>query len=387
MLVYTLFIVVVAVLLYVDYATNLKVTYEAKSVNINHLAIYAVFLAIIVFGGLRYEIGYDYPKYLAGFLYDSELEKWEPFFNASVYLFREVNFGLDSQMLFLSYTVVTIAVLHFSLKALTPHYRLSILLYLLIPALFLNTFSILRQGISMVILLYALQYLTININKRKYLLFGLVAFLFHYASIFIVVTYLLLERYFNKTYSWITYMVVIIASYLLNLVHFGKFILLIMPGKFGAYVNYEMDVNILKLLVVNLLFIFLMLQKKQFVKTRLDRFLLNSMFISVVLFNIFADFVYVTRIAQYFQIAEIIIVPLYIFSFRSSVKRYTVLVVFLVYYMFNFEYALYRDIKYPGSRPHFLVPYNNYIVTDIKSDKQKYQQQWVEFYKQIGLIK
>lgn len=381
---YTLFIFAVALLLYADYATNLKLAYKASRVNINHLAISFAFATIVFFAGFRYEIGYDYSKYLAGFLFDAELDHWEPLFNFFTRMLREVNFGLDSQALFLFYSIVTIAILFLAIRKLTPYHRLSLLLYLLIPSLFLNSFSVLRQSISMVILLYGLYYLTVKVDKKRYMLFALAAFLFHYSSIFVVIVYLTLGRYFNRTYSWITYSTGVVLSFLLYVTHTGKYILMILPGQFSLYANTELDVSILKLLVVNLFFVFLVVQKKRFIKTKLDRYLLNSMFVATVIFNVFADFIYVTRIAQYFLIAEIILVPIYIYSFKNSYKKNVLLVLFFMYYLLNFEYALYRDVHFEtGSRKHFLVPYENYFFTNRKSDKEKYRQRWYEFWEQI----
>ena len=388
MLVYSLFIAVVAGLLYVDYATNLKVIYKANKVNINHLAIFGALGSIVVFAGFRYEIGYDYNKYLAGFLFDRELRHWEPLFNFFTRIIREINFGLDSQALFLFFSILTLSVLFLALKRLTPYYRFGILLYLLIPSLFLNSFSVVRQGIAMVVLLYGLYYLTVEVDKKRYILFALLAFLFHYASIFVVITYLVFGRFFNRTYSWITYISGIIISLLLYLTHIGKYVLLMLPGKFSTYAIWNINVSILKILVINLFFIFLVLQKKQFVKTRLHRYLLNSMFLATLIFNVFADFTYVTRIAQYFLITEIILVPMYIYSFSSKSKRQLVGLVFLVYYILNFEYALYRDLHFNlSSREHFLIPYKSYLTEDVKSDKQKYQQQWIKYWHEIGVLK
>ena len=385
MFVYTLFIFTVIFFLLIDYNTNLKLRYSARCININHVAIVGAFSIIIVFGGLRYEIGYDYPKYLAGFLFDSELEKWEPFFNATVYFLREFNFGLDSQILFLFYTVFTVSILYLAIRRLTNNYRTALLIYLLIPAFYLNSFSVIRQGIAMVILLYGLQYLTLEYKPKKYIIFVLLAYMFHSISIVIGLIYLLFGRFFQQTYSWITYISMLIGSLVLYVSGLGKLMLTYAPGHYHLYLYHYSAVNPLKLLVVNGLFLFLMFQKKYFIKTRLDSYLLNSIFVGSVIFNIFADYVDVTRVAQYFLMAEIILVPLYIYTFKSSIKKNTVLVLFLAYYIFNFEYALYRDkVK---EVPHGLIPYRNYVTTEIKSDKEKYKKQWLEFYKKIGIVK
>ena len=382
-----MFIVSVAGLLYIDYATNIKIIYKTQEINVNHLAIFFALSGIMIFAGFRYEIGYDYEKYLAGFLFDSELKHWEPLFNFFMRLIREINFGLDSQAVFLFFSVLTLSIGYLAIKRFSPYYRTSILLYLLIPSLFLNSFSVIRQSIAMVILFYALYYITLKIDKQKYMFFGLIAFLFHYSSIFVVIIYLFGTRFFNNTYSWITYMTGIILSIFLYVIHLGHFIVSILPGHFSSYTQWDFKVSILKLLIVNVFFIFLMLQKKQFVKTRFQRYALNSMYLVTIIFNVFADFVFVTRIAQYFLIVQIVLIPMYIASFQKKTTRTIVLIILMTYYMFNFEYALYRDKNYSGSRENFLVPYSSYLFTDVKSDKEKYKKKWIEFYRNIGFIK
>ena len=57
------------------------------------------------------------------------------------------------------------------------------------------------------------------------------------------------------------------------------------------------------------------------------------------------------------------------------------------YYMFNYNYAIYRDIQYnKDNDPHYLVPYKNYFFEEHKSDKEKYQQRWIEYWKSIGVL-
>ena len=375
MLVYSLFIFMVVLLLFLDYSVNGYYDLALKKKRISFLMLLTLFV-ITFFAGFRLEIGYDYPTYLAGYLFDNELRHWEPLFNLITRSIREINLGLDSQALFLFFSFATILILYFSLRRLTPYYRTSLLFYLLIPSLFLNSFSVLRQAIAMVILLYALYYLTVEVNRKKYIGLALMAFLFHYSAIFVIFAYLVLGNLFNKTYSWIVYIFGVLLSFALYFAHVGKYILAVLPGHFSAYADTEISVSVLKLVIVNIFFI---LQKDTFIKTRLQRYLLNSMFLATVLFNVFADFTYVTRISQYFLIGEVILVPMYMYSLSYGIKRKIVFVVFIFYYLFNFEYALYRDANHTGNRPHFLVPYENYFFGEKKSNRTVNIEAWYNY--------
>ena len=151
---------------------------------------YLALVVIVFFAGFRFEIGYDYPKYLAGYMYDSQLREWEPLFVSLVKIFRHINFGLDIQFMFFFFSSLIIILVYKALKSITPYYRLGLLIYLLIPSLYLGSFSVIRQGIALAILLYGFQFIAKdNPEYKKYMIIAVVAFLFHYSSIFVVLIY------------------------------------------------------------------------------------------------------------------------------------------------------------------------------------------------------
>ncbi|HHD72489.1 MAG TPA: EpsG family protein [Epsilonproteobacteria bacterium] len=383
MLIYNILVLLVVMLLSLDYwieRHHVTLRYGSREITPTNIFLYLALAAMILFAGLRFEIGYDYPKYLAGYLYDSQLLKWEPAFVFAVRLIRHLDFGLGIQAMFLFFSALTVTILYKALRSLTPYYRIGLLLYLLVPSLYLNSFSVIRQGIALTILFYGLHYIAIDKpDNRKYALTALFAFLFHYSSIFVSLLYLLGGKLFQQTYSWITYLFLQIVSLFLSFAHIGKLILSHMPGHFGAYVNYTGAVSPLKLLIVNLFFLFFMIQKEYFVKNRLDHYLLNTLLVGLIIFNIFSDFVYVTRLAQFFLVAQIVLVPIYLHSIKNVATYRMMLVLFALYYLFNFNYALYRDEHFPGNRQHFLIPYKNYLFEEQKSPRVINIDSWINY--------
>ena len=382
MLAYNLLVFIAALLLYLDYLVyeyRVSLNYGGSNISLGNSFLYLALTVIIVFAGFRFEIGYDYPKYLAGYLYDDELRHWEPFFNFFVRLSRYINFGLGIQGMLLFFSAVTILILYRALRVLTPYYRLGILLYILTPSLYLNTFSTIRQGIAMVILLYGLQYITKNINYKKSAIVALIAFIFHYASIFVVLVYVIGAHIFQRTFSWIIYTFLIAISFILYFVHIGKYVLLAIPGHFSVYAGYEIKVSFLKLLIINLFFIFFLIQKDQFVKSRLDSYLFNSVFAGLLIFNIFSDYIYVSRLAQYFLLVEIVMVPIYLYSIKDRFSHTIILVLFLIYYLFNFDYALYRDQQFLEGKSNALMPYRNYFFEKHKTEREQSLNAWYDF--------
>jgi len=382
-LIYNIFIFTVAFLLYLDYAVHkydVHLVNGGSRISFGNSFLYLALGIIIFFAGFRFETGYDYTKYLAGYLYDSELQHWEPFFNFFVRLLREVNFGIGIQAMFLFFSAVTTVIFYIALRSLTPHYRLGMLFFLLIPSLYLNSFSIIRQGIALVILLYGLQFVAIEKpDYKKYLFTVFIAFMFHYSSLFVSMIFLFGSGFFKKTHSWILYTFGIVVSLFISFAHIGKSVLASMPGHFSKYADYVGEVSLLKLLIINGFFLFFMVQKDKFINSTLEKYLLNSIFVGLLIFNVFSDFIYVTRMAQYFLVAEIVLVPIYLYSIKDTFMRKVMLLLFLAYYLFNFNYALYRDEHFSGNRSHFLVPYKNYFSEEKKSDRNINIEAWYNY--------
>ena len=344
---------------------------------------YLALVVIIFFAGFRFEIGYDYPKYLAGYLYDNELREWEPFFNFFVRVIREIDFDMGIQAMFFFFSALTATIVYKALKNITPYYRLGIFIYLLIPSLYLSSFSVIRQGIALAILLYGLQYITKDKpDYKKYILVAFTAFMFHYSSLFVSLLFIVGAKFFERTYSWLTYSFLVLVSFFLSFAHIGKILLMSAPGHFSTYANnYGFSVSILKLLMVNMFFLFFMLQKDKFIKTKLDIYLLNSLFVGLLIFNVFSDFAFVSRLAQYFLVVEIVLVPIYLHSIKENFTKKVLFVLFVLYYLFGFDYALKRDIQYKVTHPYSntLVPYKNYFFEEQKSDRNLNIEAWYNY--------
>jgi len=387
-LTYNIFIFIVAVLLMLDYYVHqydVHLQNGGTRLSFGNTFMYLALAVIIFFAGFRFEIGDDYQKYLAGYMFDDELRHWEPLFNFFVRLIRGLNFDMGTQAMFLFFSALTIVILYKALNILTPYYRFSILLYLLIPSLYLNSFSVIRQGIALVILLYGFQYIAKDYpDYKKYLMTAFIAFMFHYSSAFVAVIYLFGSKLLRNKYSWLFYTSLIVISFFLSFAHIGKIVLVNMPGHFSFYANnLGYTVSPLKLLTVNVFFLFFMFQKDKFIQTTFDKYALNSIFLGLLVFNVFSDFVFVSRLAQYFLSLQIILVPIYIYSLKDMLIRKVMFILFLLYYLFNFNYALYREMIFHGAATlessHGLVPYKNYFFEEKKPYRTQNLDAWYNY--------
>ncbi len=366
---------------YVVHKNDVHLVNGGTRLSFGNSFMYLALAVIIFFAGFRFEIGYDYTKYLSAYMTDSELQVWEPLFVFFVRMLRYINFGLDIQGMFLFFSGLTVFIVYKALKNITPYYRLGLLLYLLVPSYYLNSFSVIRQGIAIAVLLYGLKYITKEKNENiKYMIVALIAFLFHSSSLFVSLLYLFGTIFLNRIYSWIVYTLLILGSLFVSLTHTGKYLIAEMPGRFSAYADMVFDISPLKLLAVNFFFLFLLYHKNDYVKDKLTRYLFNSVFLGLIIFNVFSDFVYVSRLAQYFLVAEIILIPFYLYSIKSIFNRTFMMVLFLVYYIAIFNFSLYKDkSSHEVNMTHKMIPYKNYFFEESKTNRTLNLEAWYNY--------
>lgn len=145
--------------------------------------------------GLRYEVGADYATYLS--LYDnlSSLSITQFFTNLDLevgfYLLVKLSKAItgDASVFFASSSLITLIFFHLGLKRLNVKNK-ALIYFLFLLIIFPMTLNIVRQGIAMSICFYAFTFM-IDRNFRKYLLWIVVASLFHASALFMLPIYLL----------------------------------------------------------------------------------------------------------------------------------------------------------------------------------------------------
>jgi transmembrane protein EpsG len=315
----------------------------------------AILLTIFI-SGFRYNTGYDFSSY--AYIYKCRLPSGiEPLFAYSITLFNCIT--NDPQLMFFTYSLATILSLLLAVKRYTKYTKTSFLIFLLIPGLFLNSFSIIRQSLALVLLFYALSFLIIENRKLMFISLSAVSIMFHYTAIIPAVMFILGNKFFKKEYKKITYILLLLFSAALYHLNAAQLLLSFMLGKYAVYIGYVSDVSTVKIVIGNLFVLFLILIRRQFIKSAADMYLFNMVFIGTLIINVFAHYTPVTRISYYFLIAQIVIIPKLIYSFKDNDMKVLFLTVFVCYYSFMIGNALMVDSNltyYPK-----MTPYENYF--------------------------
>lgn len=313
---------------------------------------YKIFLFILfgttlfLLAGLRgYGVDRDYGSYVEAFNEDLNVIFAEPSFLVISWLVKSYFQG-NVVFLFLIYAFLGVFVKFYAIKKLTEFWFLSILMYIAY-SFTLHEMTQIRAGVGVGFVLLCIQ----PLYERKlvlFLLYAILAFLFHYSIFFIFILWFINKDNFNKK----KYFLFIIGAYLINMLfknHISSLISLISEGggleaKVMAYQfenNAELNVfNAWQLLRIALSFLFI---------SKIDLLQKNNRY-SIILTKIyvFATCAFVVlsynpsfagRISDVLSIVDIILIPYLMYVFNPRIySKLLILFIGIAYITLNLFY-------------------------------------------------
>jgi hypothetical protein len=311
----------------VDYFSNSK----------NIITVIVLYIVIII-AGIRENVGYDYANYVSFYILENAPEA---FFNICIKTLKFL--GLNYNWMFIAFSFATIMLVYKGIKLYTEHINLALFVFILIPGLYLNSFSIVRQSIAIAILFYGYHFLV----KRKYLKYFIITLLaanFHYTALFTIPFFLISLKAASMKH-WM-YVVMIIGSIILSQINLSLFIFQKILGYTG-YVAYAMysdgGASLLKIIVLNVIAVFFLLFYNKM--TDCEKTMYFFTILSITIVTIFGSIGAVTRFAYYFKIFEIILVSNTIFLLKSKINRSILLMFIMGYYFAIFINAISFDMS------------------------------------------
>lgn len=347
---YLLFIGTVILLLSADYLQQR-----------NGYGVFTLFALFLTIGlvVLRSETGYDYLNYVdhynsgAASLMERKLE-WG--FVGLVGLLRLIHAG--PFWMFFIVGVSIVCLMFRGVKLYTSNVRIAFLIYLLTPGLFLNSLSILRQALAIVLVFNALHYY-LSKQYKSFFGFYLLAALFHYSCLMVLPLFLLapaLQRN-AKTIALIG----IPLSLVLSRFDLPGFLLTHLLGntKFAFYAGFEdAGTSLAKLLVLNLSIVpYLFFYKGM---DRLNRSFFVLVTIGLILLNICSNIGAITRISYYFRIFETVLLANIVSRFRTMPSQIILCTCITAYYFIMFYSSLSFDYRQVDSYPK-MTPYQTIL--------------------------
>jgi transmembrane protein EpsG len=319
---------------------------------------FQLFLLVLVLSvaGFRENLSGDYSYYVDWYVNKKRDSDFEFGFVWLMNLFRW--FNCSYHILFFFFSFCTIILVYLGIKKYTQHSNLAFLFFLLIPALYLNSWSIIRQAFAMAIIFYAFQFLI----TKKYLIYFVlisVAISIHYTAIFPFLVCLVVYKFADKIKT-VHLSVLLFLSLVLSNIHWITFFTLFFESTHYMYYFSENfnPVNGLKIISLNILAVFLLFYNRKIKATYPFQkyFIVLSVF-SIIVTNLFATDNQLNRFSHYFTLFEIIVFADIIFL-ETKTRRIILLMGFYLYGVSLFLYTIKADYNLNEQGTKY-IPYNS----------------------------
>lgn len=290
--------------------------YDADKLNI----LYGLILTILAFViGFRSEVGTDWEGYVSIFQQITTSTNLS-FFTEQIeigYFWLNLiigNLGLSYQWMFF---IIALLSWYFYFKSV-PRFILPLFIYFLfVDEFFFWGMSGIRQFLAMAIWIYSIKFI-INKNIKRFIIYILIASLFHSSSLILIPFYFLpYQKLYNQFYWIFIYIISLLAVLFLDLSTIYKnleMLILVLSediGSFERYVKYverdrltardtSLGMGFIFKIVINFIVIYLsknLIEHSPKLKPYVFLF-----FIGAIAFNLFYEFELLNRIINYFLI-------------------------------------------------------------------------------------
>lgn len=343
----------------------------------NFKAVWIVVVGLILFAGLRYWVGADYPAYNNIFKYYGEFVPYNEVFNKALFLessmelewiwvlIGKIYYGLGIPF---HYFVLFIAVFSVGLKYLAfekavVYPALSMALYLF-PNYFSGDMGQMRQAIAMGILLVSFVY----IRKRNLPMFLLMLYLamgFHKSAVVFLPAYWLATINLNATRMLMILLVCVILSPF-QVYNYFEFFANIAPDDVSAgFTDYSMieqdnsRIQFTDLLSVMYMFFLVTFDKQACEKIPYYEYMRNIGFFGICLFYLFRmSPIFSSRLTAVYLVYMVMVLPNIVAAVPNlNYRKYLhfILVCFAVFYYFIYTNAWARKAGFTPDR------YNNHL--------------------------
>jgi hypothetical protein len=284
---------------------------------------YLACLFLIVFSGIRENVGVDYSSYsdlFSEIRHGGEGSLFEPL-NMAIINFAHF-IGAGNAFIFSVYSFVILAGVFRFAKSFGVSKEIAVFIFMTVSIFYLSSFNLVRQWAAISMMLFAINSL-IERNFYRMLFFILLACMFHLSALVLIVIPFLANR-FNKS--------VVLAIVIASVAFSGVFLLAIEQLPFVRYLgdSFRSDravSNILLLIYIFSLFfpiLYIGYFNNNKIIPRKEVVILNMNLISILILLISAvlqiDFQAAMRVNLYFAIQLIVVLPLLLSKFNGSLK-------------------------------------------------------------------
>ncbi|MFZ0597964.1 MAG: EpsG family protein [Flavobacterium sp.] len=322
-----------------------------------------VILAILILiGGLRDRIGWDYNSYINWYIKGTRDDSFEFGYLALMKIFRYLN--LDYRFLFFFFSFFTYFFAYLAIKKYTKKTSLPLMLYFLIPVLFLYSFTYIRQYLSVTIAFYAFTFL-IDKKYLAYVFFMIIGISLHYSCFIPFIIFFILYKWKDSIKNYHLYILIGISFVISQIGIIYWLSLLLKNSHYLYYVSHEaVPVPLLKLFIINTMGVLVIkyFDKKGF-QNNYQPYLLLLYVCSIFFLNIFSESRELTRIYIYFRIFEVILVA-DIIRYGLDNRKLILIGFMCCFYILPYYRALEIDSESSLKDEFKFIPYKSLLLKE-----------------------
>lgn len=302
------------------------------------------FIQFTLLIGLRYQIGADYSAYENMFynIKNSNVLLNIDIVEPGYYLLNKMFSCLDNGFFYMNFLIAAITMFFFyiSILKLSNHPFSSVLVFVSFCLLY-QCMNQTRQMLALSLCFYSIIYL-LNEDKRKFYLIIVIASLFHYSSLIILIINFVSIKFTKKTLK--IYLILFILSpfiynifiYLLNFTPYREYL--------GSYYDNKLLTSVIINTIVRMIFLgFIMLNLKYKNMNKKTIVLMHMACICFFIQLLTLKSSFFARLSTYFFISYIVLIPeLYFKLFRKKDSIVIASIIFVVAFSI-YHYIYYKE--------------------------------------------
>jgi hypothetical protein len=320
------------------------------------------FLPFAVLPGTRLDVGgSDYFIYESAYNLSENIIyflQFEPGYNLLMLIFSKSGFSFNDFLFIV--TAISSFFLFEAIKKITNFFFLGLLIYLAKLYIFYN-FVLIRQMIAIPFVWIALYYL-INQNNRKFFIFTLIAFLFHFSA------FVLFFVFFIRNLKWtigklLTVLSICALFGFLSSIFMESLIdrIPLIGDKLSFYLKREQSINPLNLVeTFGILFLATYYKSVLTKKIRYYSSYYNLLVVFTIILLAFYNIDVFKRVRDYFIVSYVVILPCIIMS-TKGISKYLIFIFMILYLLFLYIRSIAVFDTTTGGIGN-LIPYKNLFM-------------------------
>lgn len=304
-------------------------------------------LILIFFGGFRYDVGQDYKTYEQIFQFVETSSVEYGYMSLCLYL-RMLGFG--PQIMFLFSILVSLYLIYKAVQYYNPQQIAFVFFIFLFGGYYAESFNAVRQYIAIAFFIYATRYI-ISASFSKYVFFLLFGSLFHSSILFLIPFYYILNRRYSDATLIIGMVILLTIAFTLPVSSLYEKIPIYGQRYMidNSHFNQSANLGIGYLSKLFIALVLIKLRHKLISKDERYNLVINAFFFYVLFMAVFKDFMVFLRIAYYFHIFLILILPKLHICFTQQSRSWGRLLI-SIYVLILFGVQM-------GDKNGMLIPY------------------------------